>query len=254
MNHNQDLFSGKFSNYSKYRPGYPQNLLRLMEEHNALTPVTVVADIGSGTGIMSQLFLENGNTVYGVEPNDEMRQYSSISFRTYPNFHSVKGTGENTGLHDNSVGLVVCAQSFHWLNPDSVKKEFQRILIDQGHVGLIWNDKTQEENSFNSDYESICKRFKKFRPKYSSSGGTLIDHNIIDNFFKGSYKKMELENHQDLTLEGVMGRYSSTSYAIGPEEAGYESLVTEMKEAFRKYQNDGRVRIQYITKIFLGRV
>ena len=65
---------------------------------------------------------------------------------------------------------------------------------------------------------------------------------------------MELENHQELTLEGVMGRYSSTSYAIGPEEADYGSLVREMKEAFGKYQNDGFVRIQYITRIFLDTV
>ena len=254
MKPNNDLFSGKFSNYSKYRPGYPQNLLRLMEEHIGLTPATVVADIGSGTGICSRLFIENGNTVYGVEPNDEMRQYSSISLRAYPGFHSMKGTGENTGLNDNSVNLVVCAHSFHWLNPDSAKKEFQRILSDQGYVALIWNDKAQEDNSFNSDYESICRRFKKFRPKYNSSGSTLVDHNVLDNFFKGSYKTMELENHQELTLEGVMGRYSSTSYAIGPEEAEYESLIKEMKEAFGKYQNDGFVRIQYITRIFLGTV
>ena len=254
MEPNSDLFSGKFSNYSKYRPGYPQSLLRLMEEHINLTPVTVVADIGSGTGICSRLFIENGNTVYGVEPNDEMRQYSATLFRAYPGFHSLKGTGEETGLHDNSVDLVVCAQSFHWLNPDSAKVEFQRILSDQGHVALIWNDKAQEENSFNSDYESICERFKSFRPKYNSGGKSLIDRSVLDNFFKGSYKTMELENHQDLTLEGVMGRYSSTSYAIGPEEAEYESLVTEMKEAFEKYQNNGLVRIKYVTRIFLGSV
>lgn len=254
MKDKQDIFSGKFSNYSKYRPGYPQKLLRLMEDLTGLKSDTVVADIGSGTGISSRLFIENGNTVYGVEPNDEMRQYSSISFHSYPGFHSVKGTGENTGLPDNSIDLVVCAQAFHWLNPDSAKKEFRRILRDHGRVSLIWNDKSKDENSFNSDYESICKRFKKFRPKYNSSGSTLIDHTVLAKFFVGSYKILELENYQDLTLEGVMGRYASTSYAIGTEEAEYESLLKEMKEAFRKYQKDGLIRIQYITRIFLGTV
>ena len=93
-----------------------------MEEYIGLTPLSVVADVGSGTGIMSQLLIKNGNTVYGIEPNDEMRQYSSTIFRAYPGFHSMKGTGENTGLNDNSVDLVVCAHSFHWMNPDSAKK------------------------------------------------------------------------------------------------------------------------------------
>ena len=156
----------------------------------------------------------------------------------------MKGAGEETGLQVNSVDLVVCAQSFHWLKSDSAKIEFQRILSKRGYVALIWNVKAQEENSFNSDYDSVCRRFKKFSPKYNSSGKNLIDRNDPDNFFKGRYKTMELENHQDLTLEGVMGRYSSKSYAIGPEEAEYESLIAEMKEAFEKYQNNGLVRIQ----------
>ena len=118
-----------------------------MEENIDLTPVTVVADIGSGTGICSRLFLENGNTGYGVESNYEMRQYSSISFQAYPGFHSMKGTVENTGLKEKSIDLVVCAQSFHWLNPDLSRKEFQRILSAQRYVVLIWNDKTKDRSA-----------------------------------------------------------------------------------------------------------
>lgn len=252
MSDDKNIFSGKYSTYSRYRPGYPPKLLRLMEEHTGLTPDSVVADIGSGTGIMSRLLLENGNTVYGVEPNDEMRQYSSMEFKDHSDFHPVKGTGEKTGLPDSSVDLVVCAQSFHWLNPDSAKVEFLRILNKNGQVALIWNDKDQDENSFNSDYNLICAKFKKFKPKYNSSGSTLIDRDVLDNFFRGSYIATELENHQDLTLEGVMGRYSSTSYAISPQAPEYDSLVKEMEEAFRKHQKDGFVRIQYITRIFIG--
>lgn len=250
----RDLFSGKFANYSRYRPGYPKGLLGLMEGHAELTENTVLADIGSGTGILTRLFLENGNTVYAVEPNDEMREYSSATLGSYPGFHPVYGTGESTGLPSNSISIVLCAQAFHWLNPKSAREEFKRILTGKRHVALIWNDRTHEENSFNSDYDSICRRYKKFRPKYNSSERTLIDLNVLDNFFDGSYESLELENHQELNLEGVMGRYSSASYAIGPEESEYGSLLAEMTEAFGKYQDHGIVRIQYVTRIFLGTV
>lgn len=254
MKKNRELFSGKFSAYSKYRPGYPPILLKMMEQHAGLTGKTVVGDIGSGTGILSKMFIENGNTVYGVEPNDEMREYSSLVLRDYPGFHAAKGTGENTGLPDGSIDLIVCAQAFHWLNPDLAGTEFKRVLRERGYTALIWNDRTQEENSFNSDYESICRKFKSFKPKYNSSGRTLIDRKVLDNFFKGEYMILEAENHQDLTMEGVMGRYSSASYAIEPDEPEYNSLLSEMKEAFRKYQKGGIVRIQYATKIFIGTV
>ncbi len=254
MQPNKDLFSGKAANYSKFRPAYPRELIHLLEKHISLTPLTVVADIGSGTGIMSRLFIENGNVVYAVEPNDEMRQYSSTSLRAYPQFHALNGTGENTGIADNIVDLVVCAQSFHWLNPELAKKEFHRILNNEGYVALVWNDKVDSEIGFNSEYEAICKNFKKFTPNYSRKGSTVADPMILEKFFSGDYRFLELENYQELNIEGVLGRYSSTSYAIDPEDPRYTALLNTMEEAFERHQEKGFVRLQYKTKIFLGKV
>lgn len=254
MQPNKELFSGKYSNYSKYRPSYPRDLLSFLETHASFSPLTVVADIGSGTGIMSKLFLENGNEVYAVEPNDEMRKYSSIDLRAYPKFHALSGTGEKTGLAGNSVDLVVCAQSFHWLNTELAKKEFSRILKREGLVALVWNDKVDTAEGFNSEYDAVCKNFKKFTPSYHRTGGTVADQTVLGKFFEGNYSYTEFENHQDLTMEGVLGRYSSTSYAIGPEDDNYSSLLKTLDDAFRKHQDRGLVRIHYKTKIFLGAV
>ena len=73
-----DRFSDRVENYVKYRPGYPPGVLALMREEMALTPSSVVADIGSGTGLLARLFLENGCAVYGVEPNREMREIHNL--------------------------------------------------------------------------------------------------------------------------------------------------------------------------------
>lgn len=246
-----DIFKGKSDAYSQHRPRYPHALIPLLEEQIAFSPMDVVTDIGSGTGLLSRLFIENGNTVYGVEPNDEMRSVSSAQLRAFPNFHAVKGTGEATGLEAMSSDLIVCGQSFHWLEPESAKKEFRRLLHREGHVALIWNDRLPGETGFNSDYEKICREYS---PKYHSSGSTVLSQDSFGHFFDGAYREFELENYQDLTLEGVKGRYLSASYALNPEDENYGNLMQKIEEAFSRHEKNGVARIQYKTKIYLGEV
>src|SRR5947209_11876909 len=121
-------FSSRVENYIRYRPGYPQSVVELLAGECGLTPTSVVADVGSGTGILTELFLRNGNTVYGVEPNREMREAGEGLLAGYPNFHSVDGRAEATGLPDASVDFVTAGQAFHWFDAQGARAEFSRIL------------------------------------------------------------------------------------------------------------------------------
>src|SRR5690349_18182649 len=104
-----ERFSDRVENYVKYRPGYPPEMLTLFVEKMGLRPSSVVADVGSGPGISARMFLENGNPVFGVEPNAAMRAAAERLLSSFPQFHSVDGTAENTTLRDGSVDLVTAA-------------------------------------------------------------------------------------------------------------------------------------------------
>ena len=58
-----ERFTTRVENYVKFRPGYPPAVLDLLKTECGLTPASVIADIGSGTGILTRMFLENGNRV-----------------------------------------------------------------------------------------------------------------------------------------------------------------------------------------------
>src|SRR6185312_4075188 len=77
MNDNTKRFSDRVEDYIKYRPNYPEKIVKILEEKTNLDKDKTIADIGSGTGISSKLFLENDYKVIGVEPNKEM---SKIEF------------------------------------------------------------------------------------------------------------------------------------------------------------------------------
>src|SRR5258708_34875832 len=136
-----ERFSNRVQNYVKSRPGYPPEVLDLFKNELGLTAGSVIADIGSGTGISSRMFLENDNIVYGVEPNDAMRAAADRYLAGFHGFRSIKGTAENTGLPDDSVDFVIAAHAFHWFNQREAHREFARILKSSGYLALIWNER-----------------------------------------------------------------------------------------------------------------
>src|SRR5580692_6141722 len=109
-------FSGRVENYIRYRPGYPLEVLNSLKTECGLTSRHVIADIASGTGIWTRMLLENGNPVFGVEPNAEMRAAGERLLAEFPKFTSMDGTAEATTLPDHSMDFATAAQAAHWFD------------------------------------------------------------------------------------------------------------------------------------------
>ncbi len=151
----KERFSNRVEDYVRYRPGYPRAVLDLLREECGFAPESVVADIGSGTGILTQMLLENGNVVYGVEPNAEMRAAGESLLQRYARFRSVAGSAEATTLPDASVDFVFVGQAFHWFEPKAARAEFERVLKPRGWVAVIWNERKKDATAFLREYETF---------------------------------------------------------------------------------------------------
>src|ERR1700722_13943261 len=125
-------FSKRVENYVRYRPGYPAEVLKVLKKECRLLPSHALADIASGTGIWTRLLLENRNSVFGVEPNAEMRHAGERLLEAFAGFTSVAGTAEATTLADQSVDFVTAAQAAHWFDRGRARREFGRILKPGG--------------------------------------------------------------------------------------------------------------------------
>src|ERR1700675_1986209 len=148
-------FSARVENYIRYRPGYPPKVLETLRTECGLTPAAVVADIACGTGIFTRILLENGNRVYGVEPNREMREAAERLLADHRNFTSVAGTAEATTLPGRSIDLATAAQAAHWFNLPMARKEFARILRPDGGAVLVWNERSTATTAFLRAYEDL---------------------------------------------------------------------------------------------------
>lgn len=244
-------FAGRVAEYARWRPGYPPELLSLLRQDLGLRREDVVADVGSGTGLLTRLFLENGNPVVAVEPDPAMRRVAEEELGGDPSFHSVAGTAEDTTLDAESVDLVVAGQAFHWFDREAAREEFRRILRIPRRVALIWYTRVVEGSPFMEDLERLLL---EHGTDYRSVRHDRIPRKELRRFFSGGYRRSSLPHGQVLVREGLRGRLRSMSYLPAPGEPGHEDVIAEADRLFREHAEDGRVTIEYELEVHLGRL
>ena len=245
-------FSSRVADYARYRPSYPAAVLDLLRAECSLRPDHAIADIGSGTGLLSELFLKNGNRVFGVEPNLEMRQGGEEYLQSYARFTSVNGSAEATVLPDASVDFVTAGQAFHWFEPVSARREFSRILRSPGWAVILWNDRRMEERQLTREYEGLLERFGT---DYKRVKDSYPEMHHLHNFFGGdNFSSRDLPNEQVLDWDGLRGRLRSSSFAPTEDDPNYAPMMKELGRIFRAYEEQGRVRMQYWTRLYFGRL
>lgn len=246
-----ERFSDRVENYIKYRPHYPQEVLRFFKSDLNLQSESVVADIGAGTGISARLFLENGNPVIGVEPNAAMRRAAEEFLKGFPQFKSVNGTAENTNLPDESVDFVVAAQAFHWFKSEETRAEFKRILKDKGFVVLMWNERQLDSTEFLREYEKLLL---EYGTDYKEVRHEKVTAEMIGEFFQAKFKRQTFENSQVLDFEGLKGRMLSSSYIPAPENPRFGEMIKTLERLFAKHRKNDTIHILYDTNVFYGQI
>lgn len=244
-------FSNRVENYIRFRPGYPDAVLDCLRRELGLTPAWVIADVGSGTGILTEKFLKNGNCVFAVEPNDEMRMAAEKTLGCcYPELRSIKGTAEATSLQSDSVDLVVAGQAFHWFDAPHARVEFSRILKSEGWIALMWNTRQTNSSAFLMEYETLLRRFSADYSQVDHRNVTAVS---LGGFFS-EFQKRTFSNSQDFDFEGLTGRLLSSSYAPMPGNDNYEPMMNDLARIFRAHQVNGEVRFLYETELYFGKI
>ena len=246
-------FCGRVADYTRSRPGYPAEIIGLLKRECGLHSASVVADIGSGTGKLSELFLALGNTVHGVEPNQEMRREAERLFAGNPLFRSVEGRAESTGLPDLSADIAVAGQAFHWFDPDLARVEFRRILRGEGLTALVWNDRNDAGSALLAAYDDFLREFSTDYAEVESRH--LMSAETFARFFSGgTYGRAVFPNSQRLDREGFRGRYRSCSYALEPGHPRFAEAMERLDAIFDARASGGSVVMPYETTVFHGRI
>lgn len=246
-----ERFSSRVEDYARYRPSYPPAAIELLRERCGLVPGTVVADLGSGTGILTELLLGRDAEVFAVEPNDGMRAAAEARLGHYPRFRSVRGSAEATTLVSASVDLLVAGQAFHWFDPQRARTEALRIVRPGAWAALLWNERPREATPFLADYEALLRRRA---PEYARITASRADVGTMRAFLGAAMEVGTFANQQVLDFAGLKGRLMSSSYAPEPGSADYEPMIALLREVFDRHQRDGRIIMPYSSLVYFGQL
>ena len=245
-------FSTRARAYAAARPSYPRAVVELMRDTMGLGSGTAVADVGSGTGKLTELLLDAGYTTFAVEPNAEMRAFAEAAFAGRPGFRSVDGKAEATTLPDASVRAVTAGQAFHWFDPAAVRDEWERIVERPGWAVLVWNLRRERATPFMAAYDDLIQRFAN---DMKLARAERADTEAMAVLFRGAGFASRVFGHVHLMdVETLRGRVTSSSFMPSDGEPGYAEMMAAVDEVFATHARDGAVRFEYDTPVYFGRL
>ncbi|OPZ07305.1 MAG: Methyltransferase domain protein [candidate division BRC1 bacterium ADurb.BinA292] len=247
----RERFSNRVEHYLATRPKYPDALYDVLARETGLDADWTIADIGSGTGFLSEVFLRAGNRVFCIEPNEPVRAGGERYLRGKGEFHNVAGSAEATTLGDRSVDLVAAGQAFHWFDAGAARAEWRRILREPGWVALVWNTRRNDGSPFMREYEALLAGLGDYANVRHRHFG---DERMEALFGARGWVRHAMPNRQQLDRAGLRGRLLSSSYSPAPGSEAAAAALAKVDALFERHAADGMVELLYETELYVGRV
>jgi ubiquinone/menaquinone biosynthesis C-methylase UbiE len=251
-----EAFADLADDYAKYRPGYPVEVLDELVRSCGLKKDWVIADVGSGPGNLTRVFLEAGYQVIGVEPNREMREAGERLLGVYPNFRSMDGTAENIPLDSSSVDLIAVAHALHWFDIERTRTEFLRILRPGGWVAVMWNERPTDVTPFALDYKEFACYCTSIRTSHCNEVTKTRSPkaDLTSLFGQVTPQSASFPHMQRFDLKGLLGRARSSDFIPQPGEPHHAELTAMLTDIFSRNRQSGVVEFHYMTQLRFGRL
>ncbi len=247
MTEHAQRFTGRVADYERYRLRYSAAVLDVLKERCGLTTSSVVADVGAGTGMLAELFLENGNRVIAIEPNAEMRAACDRLRERYSGLSVIAAAAEATTLADASIEFVSVGRAWHWFDRKRAVVEFRRILRPGGWLVLVTNRRSKDVSVEAKEYEEILMEFgTDYR---ELQGEYRVYDDMAPVFPEGAVVQETIRGEQMLTLEEFLGQTQSSSVAPMPGDAKYAGMQRALRDFFQRFQRDGVLRMGTVCSV-----
>jgi ubiquinone/menaquinone biosynthesis C-methylase UbiE len=235
---NTERFTGRAENYDRYRLRYPANeILKHLQAWCGLQPTWSIADIGAGTGMLSEVFLSNGNPVIAIEPNGEMRATCTDLHALWPMLQVRDATAEATGLPEASVAIVAAGRAFHWFDIPRALTEFRRILQPYGWLVLVSLGRAKIETPQSRDFEALLTTHGTDYTNYVRAGYRV--HENLDQVFTSDRHHEEIPGKQTLNWESFLGQTLSLSITPQRDNPRFPTFYQHLHEYFQTYAING---------------
>jgi ubiquinone/menaquinone biosynthesis C-methylase UbiE len=245
-------FTGRVDDYEKYRQRYPaEEVIAQLREWCGLDGSWFVADIGAGTGMLTEVFLGNGNRVIAIEPNAEMRSVCEGLREEWPELEVVDATAEHTTLADGSVDMVAAGRAFHWFDRERALSEFRRVLKPGGWVALVAAGRAPDDSEQVKEFERLLMDHSK---DYSYVRAGYRVHEQMDEIFPIDLHQAQIQGEQCLNWGQFRGQMLSLSVTPHPSDEGFDEFERDLRGYFDRFATEGVITMPTTCWITVGRL
>jgi ubiquinone/menaquinone biosynthesis C-methylase UbiE len=249
---NTERFTGRVEVYDRFRQRYPTaEILARLRGWCGLQPDLIIADIGAGTGMLSEVFLDNGNPVVAIEPNAEMHLACARLRDIYPQLTVLDGSAESTGLPGASIDIVAAGRAFHWFDIPRALAEFERILKPDGWLVLVSLGRAKNATPQSVDFEDLLTT-RGVDHTYVRAGYRV--HDKLQDIFTTDLHQTQIPGAQQLDWESFLGQTMSFSTIPTPDDPRFGAFTQRLREHFDTYAVDGVITVATTCWIAAGRI
>jgi SAM-dependent methyltransferase len=244
-------FTSKAERYARYRWGYAPEAIQAIFDITGLTAQAILADIGSGTGLLTKGLVSKVTTVYAIEPNLAMRQIAERLLKQFPSFISLDGKAEAIPLPDRSVDLITVGQAIHWFEPQDTRKEFQRVLKPEGWLAMAFHTTIRQ-----AVLEAVKVFFtEEYGWDPTPSPKPLYGDSHVDFYIgSGTYTKMHFPQTWQENWDVFIGGILSDSHSPDDTHPAFPRFVSAVRQVFDQFSIEGIVQIHGGTDLVIGRL
>lgn len=227
--------------YERARPVLPTDAVDYVVATLRLGPDRRVADLGAGTGKLTQLLVPTGAEVIAFEPVDEMRRALSVSL---PGVATIAAVAEALPVRAGALDAVVAAQAFHWFDGPRALDAIQRALHPRGRLALAWNVR-DDRVAWVRRLTEVMEPHRGDTPGHASlawrtafddvAGFTPLEH-------------AEFAHHHELGVEGVVDRVASVSFIARLPDDERSAVLEEVRFLARAQSQP--VTLPYRTHVY----
>lgn len=251
--YNADRFTGFASVYDKARPKMPLYPVEVITKYLGREPERVV-DLGCGTGLSTLVWKGHCREAVGIEPSGDMlaeamkKRSEGITF--------AKAYSHETGLPDLCADVVICSQSFHWMEPESTLAEVNRILRTGGVFATVDCDwppvcNWEVEDAYGRLFSAV-REIEKANPEIGGKFRKWDKEGHLGNIWSSGFfrfaREIVFSNRERCTAERFIN--------LAMSQGGLQSILKykpgliagrldEFKSAVRKALGDGVFDIDF---------
>jgi SAM-dependent methyltransferase len=245
-----DPYTERVMAYARYRWEFAPEAVQAFLASCGLTPEWVVADVGSGTGMVARHLVERARAVLAVEPNAAMRRAAFEGLGHHPSYRAVGASSDATGLGDSSVDLITVGRAVHWFPAASTRAEFTRILRPAGWLAILTTPCT--DRGFLDSLETV----KREENGWDRAADRHALEAVPTAFYFGHDEVQTIcwPGVAQETWEAFLGRMSSRLSTPQPGHPLRSKFERALRDVFERHARDGVLSVSYETAIEFGRV